>query len=420
VDRISKTPAALAAIVTLVMLQALLLATPVSVRAGPNTLDFNGMGVLWQNSTGHNATLWSVRWSPDGSMLSATYFDNTTVVFNSTTGKRIVKLGSWPIAPGSKNGMGLDCDGSQDCPISPNHMPARVNAWSPDGKYLAMGGDNRLVILYDTATWQVAKVLSGHRGSVLSLDFSPDSRYLASGSGTDKVMMNNAPDENVVKIWDVANGTLVKDLWGHKDGVMQVKWSPNGSWLVSVSDDKSIRLWELGTWSMLGELKGHVLGVLSVDYSPNGTMLVTGSRDYTVRLWDLMTRQPAAKWDAPNCVRSVDWHPSGDVIATSGVDETMLSIRNASNGATLRSFTDSATTRSAVMSSRWSPDGRMLAAAAGKEHILRVYAPGVAGGSANASIPAWVPGFVLFAVLFVVMIVAIVRWGWRRMQGEWR
>jgi WD40 repeat protein len=403
----------------MLLLQAVLFASPVAVRAASPPIDFNSMGVMWENKTGHNAKLWSVRWSPDGSMLSAIYFDNTTVIFNSTTGKRIVKLGSHPIAPGSKNGMSVNCDGQQDCPV-PGHLPSRVSAWSPDGKHLAVGGDNRLVFLYDTTTWQAAKIFSGHRGSVLTLDFSPDSKYLASGSGTDKVAMNNAPDENVVKIWDVANGTLVKDLWGHKDGVMEVKWSPNGSRLISVSDDKSIRLWDRRTWSQIGELKGHVLGVLSVDFSPNGTMLVTGSRDYTVRLWDMKVMAPVAKWDAPNCVRSVDWHPSAGVIAASGVDETMLSIRNASNGATLRSFTESAATRSAVMSARWSPDGKMLAAGAGKEHALRVYASGLLKEPGPSLFPPWMPGFVAFSVLFALFTVAIVRWGWRKMQGEWR
>lgn len=418
-DGIAKAQTTLTIVMTLAMLQALLLATPVAVRAAPMVPDFNSMGVLWQNSTGHNATLWSVRWSPGGSMLSATYFDNTTVVFNSTTGKRVVKLGSHPVGFHSKGMPGLDCDGQQDCPV-PTHLPTRVSAWSPDGKYLAVGGDNRLAIIYDTSTWQIAKVLSGHRGSILTLDFSPDGRYLASGSGTDKVAMNNAPDENAVKIWDVANGTLVKDLVGHKDGVMEVKWSPNGSTLISVSDDKGIRVWQRGTWSLIGELKGHVLGVLSEDFSPNGTMLVTGSRDYTVRLWDLRLMLPVAKWDAPNCVRSVDWHPSGGFVATSGVDETMLSVKNASNGATLRSFTESATTRSAVMSARWSPDGRMLAAGAGKEHTLRVYAAGMVTEPEPPLFPPWVPGFVAFAIIFTIATIVIVRWGWRRMKEEWR
>ncbi len=50
------------------------------------------MGVLWQTTGGHNATLWCCRWSPDGSLVAATYFDNTTEVYNSTTGQSIARL----------------------------------------------------------------------------------------------------------------------------------------------------------------------------------------------------------------------------------------------------------------------------------------------------------------------------------------
>lgn len=361
-------------------------------------VDPSSMGILWENATGRNATLWSVRWSPDGSKVSATYFDNTTAVFNSSTGKSIVSIEAEPVPAGR-------CDGF----TPPGRYPLRVSTWSPDGRYLAMGGDDRVVLLYNVSDWTLAKVFSGHRGSVLTIDFSPDGRYLASGSGTDKVEMNNANNENLVKVWDVGNSTLVKDLGGHQDGVMEVRWSPDGKRLVSVSDDKTIRVWNSSNWSLEAELRGHTLGVLCADFSPDGGMLVTGSRDYTIRLWNMdmanftrgapVTMTQAAKWPAPNCVRSVDWHPGGEWIAVSGVDETLLTVRNATTGVAVRTFTESASTRSAVMSARWSPDGGMLAAGAGKEAAVRVYTFGNRAPARAEAIPWWVPNMVIFSII---------------------
>jgi len=397
-----------------VALLFVLLALPAGTRnAAAATPDPAGMGVLWKTAGEHNATLWSVRWSPDGSMVAATYFDNITEVYNSTTGQSIARLVPAPAPRGR-------CDGY----TPPGCFPMRSCAWSPDGRFLAMGGDDRTVYVFGTGNWSVFRVFTGHMGSVLTLEFSPDGKYLASGSGTDKVEMNNANDENVVKIWDVGNSTLLTNLRGHKDGVMEVKWSPDGKRLVSVSDDKTIRVWSSSNWSLEGELRGHTLGVLCADFSPDGKQLVTGSRDYTVRLWNLTANASgfaqAQKWSAPNCVRSVDWHPGGALIASSGVDETLLTIRNSTTGVVMRTFTESAATRSAVMSARWSPDGERLDAASGKETTLRVYAPGKLRTPAPEAIPWWVPRVLVYGTISWGVSIAILAYAWKRMEREQR
>jgi WD40 repeat protein len=389
---------------------SLALAAPGTLAAQPSPA---GMGVLWQAAGAHNATLWCVRWSPDGSMVAATYFDNITEVYNSTTGLSLVKLAP-PPAPRGR------CDGY----TPPGCFPMRSCAWSPDGRFIAMGGDDRAVTVFETGSWNVTRVFTGHQGSVLTVEFSPDGRYLASGSGTDKVEMNNAADENDIRIWDLENGTQVADLRGHRDGVMEVKWSPDGKRLVSASDDKALRVWSAANWSLQGELRGHTLGVLCADFSPDGTQLVTGSRDYTVRLWNLSENASGfaqwQKWPAPNCVRSVDWHPGGEYIACSGVDETQLVIRNATTGAVLRTFTESAGTRSAVMSARWSPDGEKLAAGAGKEATLRVYVAGRLRPPAAEAIPWWVQPLVIYGTLSWGFSILFIYWAWRRMERERR
>jgi hypothetical protein len=92
----------------------------------------------------------------------------------------------------------------------------------------------------------------------------------------------------------------------------------------------------------------------------------------------------------------VDWHPEGELIAASGPAESLLRIRNATTGTVLMSFEEAAETGSDVMSSKWSPDGTMLAAGSGKEHTLRVYRFGIATPPPPPLIPEWVPGTVLF------------------------
>jgi hypothetical protein len=102
------------------------------------------------------------------------------------------------------------------------------------------------------------------------------------------------------------------------------------------------------------------------------------------------------------------------------VDESLLTVRNATTGAVIRTFTESAATRSAVMSARWSPDGNALAAGAGKEAALRMYLFGRKAAPSTEAIPWWVPNMVIFAVLGSAGFLVFLAWAMRHMEGDRR
>ena len=54
-------------------------------------------------------------------------------------------------------------------------------AFSPDGKRLAAGFNDRVARIFDTATGDELLQLRRHTGTVTSLAWSPDGRFLATG-----------------------------------------------------------------------------------------------------------------------------------------------------------------------------------------------------------------------------------------------
>ncbi|CAH2232982.1 jg8298 [Pararge aegeria aegeria] len=165
-----------------------------------------------------------------------------------------------------------------------NHL-ACVNCvrWSNGGKYLASGGDDRLVMVWGLSvvagatgkhkaeTWRCLSTLRGHAGDVLDLAWSPLDKWLASCSV-----------DNTIIIWNAEKfPEMVCVLNGHTGLVKGVAWDPVGKFLASQSDDKSLRVWKTADWSQETiitepfEECGGTTHVLRLSWSPDGQYVLS-------------------------------------------------------------------------------------------------------------------------------------------------
>ncbi len=119
-------------------------------------------------------------------------------------------------------------------------------AYSPDGTRLAVGSHIG-IWLYDTTTYQEVALLTGHTRRVLSVAFSPDGKTIVSGS-----------DDRTVRLWEVDTGTHTRTLTGHTRRVLSVAFSPDGKTIASGSYDGTVLLWELTppTLPVTGDVNG--------------------------------------------------------------------------------------------------------------------------------------------------------------------
>jgi len=267
--------------------------------------------------------VFSVAFSPDGSLLASGSSDNTIKIWDVSTEQTLRTL--------------------------PSHTNwVRSVAFSPDGSLLASGSNDKTIRIWDVSTGQTLRILPDHVSAVWSVAFSPDGSLLASGSGDD-----------TIKIWDVSTGKVLHTLFGHSDSVYSVAFSPNSSQLASSSNDHTVRIWDVST----GQQKtDKILGVnyaQSVTFSPEDkSLLAFGLNDGRIYIWDLSPDDAIhGLFGHGGQVHSVAFSPDGSLLASGSNDDT-IKIWDVFTGQMLRTLSGHS---ESVLSVVFSPDGSLLA-----------------------------------------------------------
>ena len=214
--------------------------------------------------------------------------------------------------------------------FSPVSTTAARSDGEPTGEMLATGDTNGEIWLWETALSHMEgssgtssaapgdigahiSTLTGHKNWVLSVAFSADGSLLLSGSA-----------DRTIRLWDVEISECLQTLEGHGNWVMSVVFSSDGELIATGSADRTIKLWDLSTGECLRTLEGHKHGVWSVALSPNGKTIARGRADQNVRLWSLNTRsREQSKAGHRNWVWMVAFSPNGKTLASGSADQTV-------------------------------------------------------------------------------------------------
>jgi WD40 repeat protein/serine/threonine protein kinase len=206
------------------------------------------------------------------------------------------------------------------------------------------------------AAWEAAS-LEGHRDPVVCVATSADGTHALSGdiAGT-------------LRWWDLARRAADGTVAAHDLTIAAVALTPDGRHAVSASWDRTVKVWD-GPGQDARVLEGHGDYVNGLALSPSGRTILSASSDQTLRLWDLASGRVLGVLeghDAP--VSSCAFGPDARFALSGGWDSTvrLWDVQSRSAAGVLHGH-DTSVGAVAV-----SPDG-LQAASAGLDGAVRLW-----------------------------------------------
>jgi WD40 repeat protein len=285
--------------------------------------------------------------------------------------------GSYLVSGGAALKLWDPASGQELRTLTGHAQPVLDCAVSPDGAYVVSASIDRTLKLWDPATGRELHTFAGHTSQVTDCAVSPDGSYILSASLHDgtlrqwdsatgrelRTLVAATSRDSTTRVWDSTGQRLLREAPVRLiDPVDGCAISPDGAFIVYTRWDGTIRVLDPATGQQQLTLAGHSNAVLDCAVSPDAAFIVSASRDGTLKLWDPASgrelRTLAGHTDEVECCAV---SPDGAYIVSGGLDNT-IKLWDPATGRELQTL---AGHNSQVTDCAVSPDGSYLISAGG-------------------------------------------------------
>ncbi|CUA71831.1 putative WD repeat-containing protein alr3466 [Nostoc sp, PCC 7120] [Rhizoctonia solani] len=218
----------------------------------------------------HTNRVMSLDYAPDGTSFASGSWDKTICVWDSKSGSKL-------LGPLQGHADSISCV-----------------RYSPTGTSIASSSYDGTIRVWDAQTGAITLETRHEDVSLIdSIDISPDGRYIVVGG------------QNKILILDTRTGEMTSEVLLEKDNSIHdtlVRWSPDGH-AICITQGRTIHVRACKSIERsLVSLEGHMDNVSSMSFLPGSTSIVSGSEDRAIRIWDIVDQVRESMLPVkPNC-----------------------------------------------------------------------------------------------------------------------
>ncbi|KAK6486703.1 PWP2 small subunit processome component [Huso huso] len=192
-------------------------------------------------------------------------------------------------------------------------------AYSPDGQYIATGGDDGKVKVWNTNSGFCFVTFTDHTSSVTAVTFNSTGFVIVSASldgtvrafdlhryrnfrtftsprptqfsclaidASGEIVSAGSQGSFEVYIWSMQTGRLLEVLAGHEGPISNLSFNPVQGILASASWDKTVKIWDMYDSWKTKETLMLTSDALAVTYRADGKELAVATLDGEISFWD--------------------------------------------------------------------------------------------------------------------------------------
>jgi WD40 repeat protein len=160
--------------------------------------------------------------------------------------------------------------------------------FNPKNNTLIAYGDSSIINIYDMNLQLIANIKSKN-DEIKAIDISLDGNYLACGG-----------DDGYVEVWDLNSYQLLHRMQSNSDDTLAIAFSSDGSKVASGGEEKVIDVWSAKSGEQIARLEGHQDDVTNISFIDFDRKIVSTAKDKNTKIWDVVKKRVIYSYLTPS------------------------------------------------------------------------------------------------------------------------